>query len=153
MPNSMKLYGKLPRVTLCKNAKIQRSQLINNNNNKMTDFLFCFKNISATTWTIYRWALCPSCLSVHWYFSFNNLRITYVSFFIFSAQPQIPMQPHPAPIVTSENAMVTHLAIEVPGQGQSATSPVDVEDVALQQIQEDIGNCFGLLFKLEFKPH
>jgi len=63
------------------------------------------------------------------------------------------MQPHPAPIVTSENAMVTHLAIEVPGQGQSATSPVDVEDVALQQIQEDIGNCFELLFKLEFKPH
>ena len=49
-PNWMKLYRKLPRVTLYKwNHK--GSRLINNNNNnEMANFLFCFKtNISSKT--------------------------------------------------------------------------------------------------------
>lgn len=54
-----------------------------------------------------------------------------------SAQPQTAMQPPPASVITSESATVTTSQVEITGQGHTVTSPVDVDDV---QIQDDLGN-------------
>ena len=62
MTDTRKLHGKLPFVTLYKDTKIQQTIWLNSNN-KMANFLVCFKNFSSETTK-------PSC-STKCYFTSN----------------------------------------------------------------------------------